>query len=135
MTSTGARTTPLCAPGSRGRTGIDLVDAGMAKLWAIGWMHNRVRLVVAYFLTKNLRLHWRLGEEWFWDTLVDADDASNPFNWQWVAGTGDDPPPRTSASSTPSGSRNGSTPRVTTCVGGCPRWRTSPRSGWRRSSI
>ena len=65
----------------------------MRELWAIGWMHNRVRLVVASFLTKNLRLHWRLGEEWFWDTLVDADDASNPFNWQWVAGTGDDAAP------------------------------------------
>ena len=77
----------------QGRTGIDLVDAGMRELWAIGWMHNRVRLVVASFLTKNLRLHWRLGEEWFWDTLVDADDASNPFNWQWVAGTGDDAAP------------------------------------------
>lgn len=65
----------------------------MRELWAIGWMHNRVRLVVASFLTKNLRLHWRHGEEWFWDTLVDADDASNPFNWQWVAGTGDDAAP------------------------------------------
>ena len=86
------------------------------------------------FLTKNLRLHWRLGEEWFWDTLVDADDASNPFNWKGSPGPAMTPP-RTSASSTPSGSRNGSTPRVTTCVGGCPRWRTSPRSGWRRSSI
>lgn len=77
----------------QGRTGIDLVDAGMRQLWTTGWMHNRVRLVVASFLTKNLRLHWRHGEEWFWDTLVDADDASNPFNWQWVAGTGDDAAP------------------------------------------
>lgn len=76
-----------------GRTGIDLVDAGMRELWETGWMHNRVRLVVGSFLTKNLRLHWRLGEEWFWDTLVDADEASNPFNWQWVAGTGDDAAP------------------------------------------
>lgn len=76
-----------------GSTGIDLVDAGMRELWATGWMHNRVRLVTASFLTKNLRLHWRLGEEWFWDTLVDADEASNPFNWQWVAGTGDDAAP------------------------------------------
>lgn len=77
----------------QGRTGIDLVDAGMRQLWTTGWMHNRVRLVVASFLTKNLRLHWRHGEEWFWDTLVDADEASNPFNWQWVAGTGDDAAP------------------------------------------
>lgn len=76
-----------------GRTGIDLVDAGMRELWETGWMHNRVRLVVGSFLTKNLRLHWRHGEEWFWDTLVDADEASNPFNWQWVAGTGDDAAP------------------------------------------
>lgn len=77
----------------RGRTGIDLVDAGMRELWETGTMHNRVRMVVASFLTKNLRLHWRRGEEWFWDTLVDADEASNPFNWQWVAGTGDDAAP------------------------------------------
>lgn len=77
----------------QGRTGIDLVDAGMRELWATGWMHNRVRMVVASFLTKNLRLHWRFGEEWFWDSLVDADEASNPFNWQWVAGTGDDAAP------------------------------------------
>lgn len=77
----------------RGRTGIDLVDAGMRQLWRTGWMHNRVRLVVGSFLTKNLRLHWRHGEEWFWDTLVDADEAANPFNWQWVAGTGDDAAP------------------------------------------
>ncbi|WP_422116079.1 cryptochrome/photolyase family protein [Brachybacterium sp. UNK5269] len=77
----------------QGRTGIDLVDAGMRELWETGWMHNRVRLVVGSFLTKNLRLIWRHGEEWFWDTLVDADEASNPFNWQWVAGTGDDAAP------------------------------------------
>lgn len=77
----------------QGSTGIDLVDAGMRELWVTGWMHNRVRLVVASFLTKNLRVHWRRGEEWFWDTLVDADEASNPFNWQWVAGTGDDAAP------------------------------------------
>lgn len=77
----------------RGRTGIDLVDAGMRQLWETGWMHNRVRLVTGSFLTKNLRQHWRHGEEWFWDTLVDADEASNPFNWQWVAGSGDDAAP------------------------------------------
>ena len=56
-------------------------------------MHNRVRIVVGSFLTKNRGIHWRLGEEWFWDTLVDADAASNPFNWQWVAGCGDDAAP------------------------------------------
>lgn len=77
----------------QGRTGIPLVDAGMRELWEIGWMHNRVRMVVGSFLVKNLGIHWREGEQWFWDTLVDADEASNPFNWQWVAGTGDDAAP------------------------------------------
>ena len=67
-----------------------LVDAGMRELWETGSMHNRVRMVVGSLLTKNLLIHWRLGEEWFWDTLVDADYACNPFNWQWVAGCGDD---------------------------------------------
>jgi len=76
-----------------GHTGIPLVDAGMRQLWETGWMHNRVRMVVASLLTKNLRIHWRLGEAWFWDTLVDADPASNPGNWQWVAGTGADAAP------------------------------------------
>ncbi len=76
-----------------GRTGFGLVDAGMRQLWRLGWMHNRVRMVTASFLTKNLLIDWRVGEEWFWDTLVDADLASNPFNWQWVAGTGADAAP------------------------------------------
>lgn len=76
-----------------GRTGVPLVDAGMRELWATGTMHNRVRMVVASFLTKNLLIDWREGEEWFWDTLVDADSASNPFNWQWVAGSGADAAP------------------------------------------
>ncbi|MGO1709291.1 cryptochrome/photolyase family protein [Corynebacterium variabile] len=76
-----------------GTTGIPLVDAGMRELWTTGWMHNRVRMVVGSFLTKNLLADWRHGEQWFWDTLVDADPASNPFNWQWVAGCGDDASP------------------------------------------
>ncbi|MBO1902504.1 deoxyribodipyrimidine photo-lyase [Leucobacter weissii] len=76
-----------------GRTGIPLVDAGMRELWRTGTMHNRVRMVVASFLTKNLLADWRAGERWFWDTLVDADAASNPFNWQWVAGCGADAAP------------------------------------------
>lgn len=76
-----------------GRTGVPLVDAGMRELWATGTMHNRVRMIVASFLTKNLLIDWRLGEQWFWDTLVDADAASNPFNWQWVAGSGADAVP------------------------------------------
>ena len=76
-----------------GETGVPLVDAGMRELWHTGHMHNRVRMVAASFLVKNLLIDWRLGEEWFWDTLVDADDASNPFNWQWVAGSGADAAP------------------------------------------
>lgn len=76
-----------------GTTGIPLVDAGMRELWRTGHMHNRVRMIVASFLTKNLGIHWRHGEEWFWDTLVDADPASNAFNWQWSAGCGDDASP------------------------------------------
>ncbi|GAA1925176.1 deoxyribodipyrimidine photo-lyase [Microbacterium aoyamense] len=76
-----------------GRTGIPLVDAGMRELWHSGYMHNRVRMVAASFLIKNLLIDWRHGEEWFWDTLVDADAANNPFNWQWVAGSGADAAP------------------------------------------
>lgn len=76
-----------------GHTGFPIVDAGMRQLWKIGWMHNRVRMITASLLIKNLRIHWRLGEEWFWNTLVDADPASNPGNWQWVAGTGADAAP------------------------------------------
>jgi deoxyribodipyrimidine photo-lyase len=78
---------------TRGRTGIPLVDAGMRQLWRIGWMHNRVRMIVASWLTKNLLHHWRLGEIWFWDTLVDADPASNVLGWQWTAGCGADAAP------------------------------------------
>ncbi|CAN5333742.1 deoxyribodipyrimidine photo-lyase [soil metagenome] len=77
----------------QGRTGIALVDAGMRELWHTGVMHNRVRMVVASFLVKNLLVDWRVGEQWFWDTLVDADEASNPGNWQWVAGSGADAAP------------------------------------------
>jgi len=77
----------------RGRTGYPIVDAGMRQLWQTGWMHNRVRMVVASFLTKHLLINWRHGETWFWDTLVDADPANNPFGWQWVAGSGFDAQP------------------------------------------
>ncbi|WP_341705321.1 FAD-binding domain-containing protein, partial [Ferrovibrio sp.] len=77
----------------RGRTGYPLVDAGLRELWATGWMHNRVRMIAASFLVKHLRLHWREGEAWFWDTLVDADAASNAASWQWVAGSGADAAP------------------------------------------
>lgn len=77
----------------RGRTGIPLVDAGMRELWHTGWMHNRVRMVVASFLVKNLRLRWQLGARWFWDTLVDADLANNTQGWQWTSGCGADAAP------------------------------------------
>ena len=77
----------------QGRTGIPIVDAGMRELWRTGAMHNRIRMVVASFLTKNLLIDWREGERWFWDTLVDADSAANGFNWQWVAGSGADAAP------------------------------------------
>ncbi len=77
----------------RGHTGYPLVDAGMRELWATGFMHNRVRMIAASFLIKHLRLDWRLGEAWFWDTLVDADLANNAFGWQWVAGSGADASP------------------------------------------
>lgn len=77
----------------RGRTGYPIVDAGMRQLWATGWMHNRVRMIVASFLVKHLRLPWTLGAEWFWDTLLDADLASNTMGWQWSAGCGADAAP------------------------------------------
>ena len=77
----------------QGRTGIPLVDAGMRELWHTGYMHNRVRMVTASLLVKNLLVDWRVGEQWFWDCLVDADEASNPGNWQWVAGSGADAAP------------------------------------------
>lgn len=77
----------------RGLTGYPIVDAGMRELWHTGVMHNRVRMVVASFLVKHLLIDWRHGEQWFWDTLVDADAASNPANWQWVAGSGADAAP------------------------------------------
>ncbi|NNC36021.1 MAG: deoxyribodipyrimidine photo-lyase [Hyphomonadaceae bacterium] len=78
---------------TQGQTGYPLVDAGMRQLWQKGWMHNRVRMVTASFLIKHLMINWREGEKWFWDTLVDADAASNPASWQWVAGSGADASP------------------------------------------
>jgi deoxyribodipyrimidine photo-lyase len=77
----------------RGQTGIPIIDAGMRQLWQHGWMHNRVRMIVASFLCKNLRLHWLHGARWFWDTLLDADLASNTLGWQWSAGCGADAAP------------------------------------------
>lgn len=77
----------------RGLTGYPIVDAGMRQLWQTGWMHNRVRMVAASFLSKHLLIDWRAGERWFWDTLVDADPANNAASWQWVAGSGADAAP------------------------------------------
>ena len=76
-----------------GRTGVPLVDAAMRQLWATGWMHNRLRMVAASFWTKNLRLPWLAGAQWFWDTLVDADLAANTLGWQWAGGCGADAAP------------------------------------------
>lgn len=77
----------------QGNTGIPLVDAGMRQLWQTGWMHNRVRMVAGSFLIKNMGYHWLVGASWFWDTLLDADLASNTMGWQWVAGSGADAAP------------------------------------------
>jgi deoxyribodipyrimidine photo-lyase len=77
----------------RGRTGYPIVDAGMRELWATGWMHNRVRMIVGSFLTKDLLIPWQEGARWFWDTLIDADLANNTMGWQWVAGCGLDAAP------------------------------------------
>jgi deoxyribodipyrimidine photo-lyase len=77
----------------RGMTGYPLIDAGMRQLYATGWMHNRVRMNVSSFLVKHLRQHWLRGAEWFWETLVDADLASNSLGWQWSAGCGADAAP------------------------------------------
>jgi len=77
----------------RGSTGYPIVDAGMRELWTTGWMHNRVRMIVASFLIKDLLIDWRTGADWFWDTLLDADLASNSASWQWVAGCGADAAP------------------------------------------
>ena len=76
-----------------GQTGFPIIDAGMRELWEIGYMHNRVRMLVASLLAKNLLIDWRQGEDWFWDCLVDADEANNPASWQWVAGSGLDAAP------------------------------------------
>ncbi len=77
----------------KGLTGYPIVDAGMRELWHLGWMHNRVRMIVASFLVKHLLIPWQDGADWFWDTLVDADLASNTLGWQWTAGCGADAAP------------------------------------------
>lgn len=84
---------PLLHAWQKGRTGYPIVDAGMRELWTTGWMHNRVRMIVASFLVKDLLLPWQEGARWFWDTLVDADLAQNTLGWQWTAGCGADAAP------------------------------------------
>lgn len=86
-------TSGLADAWKRGQTGYPIVDAGMRQLWKTGYMHNRVRMIVASFLVKHLMIDWRVGEEWFWDTLVDGDPANNPASWQWIAGAGADAAP------------------------------------------
>ncbi|MFP3472197.1 FAD-binding domain-containing protein, partial [Micrococcus sp. SIMBA_144] len=76
-----------------GQTGYPIVDAGMRELWATGFMHNRVRMIVSSFLTKHLLIPWQRGAEWFLNTLIDADLANNSMGWQWVAGSGLDSAP------------------------------------------
>jgi len=88
-----AKNTKALKAWQKGATGYPIVDAGMRELWHTGWMHNRVRMIVASFLCKHLRIHWREGAAWFWDTLVDADLANNSASWQWVAGSGADAAP------------------------------------------
>jgi deoxyribodipyrimidine photo-lyase len=83
----------LLSKWKKGLTGYPIVDAGMRQLWATGWMHNRVRMIVASFLVKDLRIHWLEGAKWFWETLVDANLANNTLGWQWSAGSGADAAP------------------------------------------
>jgi deoxyribodipyrimidine photo-lyase len=91
--STGRQADELFEAWTQGRTGFPIVDAGMRQLLAEGWMHNRVRMIVASFLVKDLHLDWGRGARWFLQHLVDGDLASNNHGWQWVAGTGTDPAP------------------------------------------
>jgi len=88
-----SKQTELLEQWKHGKTGIPIVDAGMRELWQTGWMHNRVRMITASILTKNMGFHWMIGARWFWDTLVDADLAANTLGWQWTAGCGVDAAP------------------------------------------
>jgi deoxyribodipyrimidine photo-lyase len=111
----------------RGQTGYPIVDAGMRELWTTGWQHNRVRMITASFLVKHLLQPWQLGEAWFPDTLVDADAASNPASWQWVAGCGADAAP-ISASLTQCCRAASLMPMVCMCGDGCPNSRVCPNA-------
>jgi deoxyribodipyrimidine photo-lyase len=109
----------LLSAWQRGRTGFPIVDAGMRELWHTGWMHNRVRMIVASLLVKNLRVPWTAGAEWFWDTLVDADLANNTLGWQWAAG-----------SSTRCGKERSSTPTAAMSAAGYPSSQICPTAGF-----
>ena len=113
----------------QGRTGYPFVDAGMRQLLATGWMHNRVRMVTASFLTKDLHMWWPAGAEWFLQHLIDGDRASNAHGWQWVAGTGTDASPYFRVFN-PVSQGLRLTPRATMCGAGC---RNSPTCRGRRS--
>ena len=122
-----------------GLTGYPIVDAGMRELWKTGFMHNRVRMVVASFLTKHLLINWREGEAWFWDCLLDADLASNACSWQWVGGSGADA--ATFAYSIPSLRVRSLTKLEAIRVAGSPRWQAcristcTSRGGARERSV
>jgi deoxyribodipyrimidine photo-lyase len=109
----------------RGLTGYPIVDAGMRQLWQTGWMHNRVRMVVASFLIKHLLINWTEGERWFWDTLVDADPANNPASWQWVAAAALTLRP-ISASSTRFCRARSSIRMAAMCANSCRNWQGFP---------
>jgi deoxyribodipyrimidine photo-lyase len=85
--------TDLLEKWKKGQTGYPIIDAGMRELWQTGYMHNRLRMITASFLVKNLLIHWKYGERWFWNCLLDADLANNSASWQWIAGTGSDAAP------------------------------------------
>ena len=92
-TLTWPKNDPLLIAWQQGRTGYPVVDAAMRQLNQEGWMHNRARLIVGSFLTKDLWLDWRLGEAYFMKMLIDGDQANNNGNWQWIASVGVDPAP------------------------------------------
>jgi deoxyribodipyrimidine photo-lyase len=105
-----------------GRTGYPLVDAGMRQLLREGWMHNRARLVVGSFLTKDLGIDWRWGERHFMGLLLDGDEANNNGNWQWIASVGADRSRSSAASTTPRASSRHTIPTASMCAATCPSW-------------
>ena len=116
----GSETDRLVDAWREGRTGYPIVDAGMRQLLAEGWMHNRVRMITASFLTKDLHVWWPVGARHFLDHLVDGDIASNNHGWQWVAGTGTDAVALLPGLQPGDARGRSSTPTATTCAAGCP---------------